>query len=153
MVHQPLPCSREASRVSASEAKAPASRLERSSAVMSIGAEAPSEVACQAAARNSSLVAAKSWARVRTFSDSTTTASEPSGSSENTGTICSTSIGVRDSMPSTAWCWLIFSNMSAACGMVLIRSLARAAISSVISSSRQGTACTVVGGSSESIES
>ena len=66
-----------------------------------MGADCPSEAESHAARRNSSLVATRSWARVRTFSGSMTTTSEPGGSRDSMGTRPSTSSGARDSMPST----------------------------------------------------
>ncbi len=63
---------------------------------------APATAALQAAARNSLVVACRSWALRLTRSGSATTTSAVSPTSSSTGTMRSTSTGASDSMPSTA---------------------------------------------------
>ena len=111
----------------------------------SSGAVPPSDAVDQAASRNSSFVAARSWARVRTFSGSITTAMEPAGSWSRNGTMASTSTGARDSMPSTAMPPAIFSSMSAAAGSWDFRVAARDMTEGVIRISRHGGAWSSVG--------
>ena len=81
-----------------------------------MGRSLPAEAFAHEAARNSSLVATRSWERVRIFSGSTRTTWVPAGSRSSSGCISSTSAGASDSMPSTAMPSEIFSSMSATPG-------------------------------------
>ena len=78
------------------------SRSRYDAAPRSIGAVPPPAAAAQEAPRNSSLVATRSCARLRTRSGSTTTTWVSSGITSMSSSISSTSTGANDSIPSTA---------------------------------------------------
>ena len=106
----------------------------------SIGACAPRRGRRPAGSRNSSLVATRSCARVRTRSGSSTRTWLSGGSSSTSSSISSTSAGASDSMPSTAMPSASLSVISRSCGCALPSSAARRRTSSVSSSSRHGGA-------------
>jgi len=145
MDHQDTSFPRAAERVSASERKLAECRAADACELRSSGAVPPSEAVDHAASRNSSLVAARSCARVRTFSGSMTTEMEPAGSCSMNGTMASTRTGANDSMPSTAIPPAIFSSMSAAAGSWDFSVAARDITEGVIRISRQGGAWSSVG--------
>ena len=76
--------------------------------------------------RNSSLVATRSWARLRARSGSSTSTWVSSGIRSTSSSISSTSTGASDSMPSTAMPAAILSVSSSSCGCALAE-LGRAA--------------------------
>ena len=92
------------------------------------------------APRNSSLVATRSWARLRTRSGSTTTTWVSSGIASTSSSSSSTRTGASDSIPSTAMPAAILSVISASCGWASPSAAARRRTSSVSSSSRHGGA-------------
>ena len=100
----------------------------------------PDAAAAQLAPRNSSLVATRSWARVRTRSGSSTSTWVSCGSRSTSISISSTSAGASDSMPSTAMPSASLSVISRSCGWAWPSSAARRRTSSVSSSSRHGGA-------------
>ncbi len=106
----------------------------------SIGACPPLAAAAQLAPRNSSLVATRSCARVRTRSGSSTSTWLSAGSSSTSSSISSTRTGESDSIPSTARPSASLSVISRSCGCSRPRSAARRRTSSVSSSSRHGGA-------------
>ena len=132
--HHACPCSSTCVRTS------PMPRSD--AAPRSIGAVPPDAAAAQLASRNSSLVATRSWARVRTRSGSSTSTWLSGGSSSTSSSISSTSAGESDSIPSTAIPCASLSVISTSCGCALPSSAARRRTSSVSSSSRHGGAQT-----------
>ena len=144
--HQPTERSRASSRTSAMVWKEPDERVRAApssvsrAALRSRGASLPPEAESHAAMRNSSLVATRSWARARTFSGSSTTVMEPSGSRDSTCTISSASSGARDSMPSTYCPPAIRSSISRPPGSWSLSLAARDCTDGVMSSSRHGGA-------------
>ncbi len=100
----------------------------------------PPAAAAQLAPRNSSLVATRSWARLRARSGSSTSTWVSAGIRSTSSSISSTSTGASDSMPSTAMPAAILSVSSSSCGCCRPSSAARSRTSSVSSSSRHGGA-------------
>ena len=132
IVHHGLCWSRACSRTSAIARYDAAPR--------SIGAVPPPAAAAQLAPRNSSLVATRSWARLRARSGSSTSTWVSSGIRSTSSSISSTSTGASDSMPSTAMPAAILSVSSTSCGCASPSAAARRRTSSVSSSSRHGGA-------------
>ena len=106
----------------------------------SIGALPPDAAAAQLAPRNSSLVATRSWARVRTRSGSSTSTCVSDGNRSTSISISSTSTGESDSIPSTAMPSASLSVISASWGWSTLSWAARRRTSSVSRSSRHGGA-------------
>ena len=105
-----------------------------------MGAVPPPAAAAQLAPRNSSLVATRSWARLRARSGSRTSTWVSAGIRSTSSSISSTSAGASDSMPSTAMPAAILSVSSTSCGCASPSAAARRRTSSVSSSSRHGGA-------------
>ena len=107
-----------------------------------IGAPAPwpDAATCQLAARNSFAVLDRSSAERRSFSGSESITTARLSSMPVTGSMSSTSAGIRDSMPSTGIALAIDSSISSAFGIWPISRRARPRIASVSCSSRQAVA-------------
>ena len=119
-----------------------------------MGASPPEAVAVHAAAKNSSVVATRSAARVSTRSGDSTTMRVVLGRRANKGSIPSASTGARDSIPSTATPSAILLSMSAAAGICSTKAAARSRTFDDKRTSRHGGAhtCGVSAPSSTSIE-
>ncbi len=154
--HHPTDRSSASSRTSPTVWKDPAASVRdapssaSSAACRSSGASLPPEADSHAAVRNSWLVATRSCARARTFSGSSTTVMEPSGSRDMSWTISSASSGASDSMPSTYCPPAIRSRISRPPGSCSLSLAARDCTDGVMSSSRHGGA-TITDGCSASV--